>query len=113
MAYREKDYIKRQIEMFARLLARVLGLREAGRSEEALAEAKRGAGAVLGLEYDTLARVDAASARGLLREPDLIEAYARLLEVEADVAAEGGDGERAAALRVRAAQVRGDDASVA
>jgi hypothetical protein len=106
MAYREKDYIKRQIEMFARLFARVLGLREAGRSDEALAEAKRGAGEVFGLEYDTLARLDVPSARALLRDPELIDAYAQLLGVEADMCAERGDTARADALRARAAAMR-------
>jgi hypothetical protein len=113
MAYREKDYIRRQMEMFARLLAHVLGLREGGRPDEALAEARRGAGPVLGLEYDTLARVDAASARARLRDPELVDAYAQLLELEADVLLDAGEPTGAEALRERAAAVRRSDASLA
>ena len=112
MAYREKDYLKRQMEMFAQLLARVMGARAAGRPDEALEQMRLGAGAVLGLEYDTLARVDAATARALLRDPELYDAYAQLLELDAEVAEADGstDGAaRAAALRERAREVRGDD----
>jgi hypothetical protein len=106
VAYREKDYLKRQMEMFAQLLARVLGLRAAGKPDEALEQMRLGAGAALGLEYDTLARVDPATARALLRDPELFDAYAQLLELEADVAAAVGDVARAEALRARAAAVR-------
>lgn len=109
MAYREKDYIKRQIEMFARLFARVLGLREAGRRDEALETMRLGAGEILGLEYDTLARVDPASARTLLRDPELVDAYAQMLEVEAEVWAAEGDTARAESMRMRAAKVREAD----
>ena len=108
MAYREKDYLKRQLEMFAKLFARVLGLRAAGRPAEAVEQMRLGAGAALGLEYDTLARVDAATARLLLRDPQLIDAYAQMIELDADVAAAAGDTGRAEALRARARDLRED-----
>ncbi len=105
MAYREKDYIKRQIEAFAQLLARALGLRDAGRPDAALETMRLGAGEVLGLEYDTLARVDVATARMLLRDPELIDAYAQMLELEASSVL-AADAARAASLRARAAALR-------
>ena len=108
MAYREKDYLKRQIEMFAKLFARVLGLRAAGRPEEALEQMRLGSGAALGLEYDTLGRVDPASVRMLLRDPEILDAYAQMVDLDADVASAAGDTARAEALRARSRALRED-----
>ncbi len=110
MAYREKDYVLRQIAILARVLARVLGLKEAGRAEEARLEIERGAGTVLGLEYKTLERLDVVSAVTLLRQRERIEAYARLLETDADLPGHppgtSEEGARSSWLRDRAAALR-------
>ncbi|MGH7725439.1 MAG: hypothetical protein ACREOU_08420 [Candidatus Eiseniibacteriota bacterium] len=112
MAYREKDYVSRQIAILARILARVLGLKEAGRLGEARAEIERGAGSVLGLEYQTLERLDARSVVALLREREIVEAYVKLMETEADLLTDGdaaleapGSHERVRWLRERAASL--------
>ena len=100
MAFREKDYLKRQLAELARVLARVLGLREAGRIDEAREELEQGAATTLGVGYTPLGSVDVATAVALLRTRELAEAYAQLLEADADA------GKRAEALRARAAAVR-------
>ena len=107
MAFREKDYLKRQLAELARVLARVLGLREAGRIDEAREELEQGAATTLGVGYTPLGSVDVATAVALLRTRELAEAYAQLLEADADLAAADADaGKRAEALRARAAAVR-------
>ena len=107
MAFREKDYLKRQLAELARVLARVLGLRESGRIDEALEELEKGAATTLGVGYAPLGSVDVATAVALLRTRELAEAYAQLLEANAELAAAGADADnRTEALRARAAAVR-------
>ena len=108
MAFREKDYLKRQLAELARVLARVLGLREAGRIDEALEELEKGAATTLGVGYTPLGAVDVATAVALVRTRELAEAYAQLLEADADLDPGGGGAPpvRADALRARAAAVR-------
>jgi hypothetical protein len=96
-----KDYLEQQIEGVARLLARLLGLRDAGRVEEARAELDKGARTLLGVGMMPLGRVDVATAVGLLRSQAGAESYARLLEAEAEL-----DPDKADALRERARAVR-------
>jgi len=108
MAFREKDYVKRQLAELARVIARALGLKEAGRLDEARAELEQGARTVLGVGMMPLGRVDVATAVGLLRSQAGAEAYARLLETEAEFDAERADALRQRAKTVRAAAERGD-----
>lgn len=96
-----KDYLDRQVEGVARLVAKLLGLRDAGQPDQASQELEQGARSMLGIGMGPLARVDAASAVGLLRSKARADAYADLLEAEAEL-----DAERADALRERARQVR-------
>ena len=96
-----KDFLDRQIEGVARLLARLLGLRDAGRIEEARRELDQGARALLGVGMMPLGRVDVGTAVGLLRSSAGVESYARLLEAEAEL-----DPDRAEALRERARALR-------
>ena len=107
MAFREKDYLKRQLAELARVLARVLGLREAGRIDEAREELEQGAATTLGVGYRPLGSVDVATAVALLRTRELADAYAQLLEADADLDPGGGEPPaRAGALRARAEAVR-------
>jgi hypothetical protein len=89
------------LEGVARLLARLLGLRDAGRVDEARAELDKGARSLLGVGMTPLGRVDPATAVGLLRSATGVESYVRLLEAEAEI-----DPDRADALRERARAVR-------
>ena len=104
MAFREKDYVKRQLAELARAIAAAFGLKEAGRLDEARAELERSGRSVLGVSMTTLERVDAATAVGLLRSQGAAEGYAQLLEAQASIAED--DAERAAALRERARAIR-------
>ena len=96
----KKDYLEQQIEGVAKLLAAVLGLRDSGQVDEARAELDRGAKSLLGVPMGSLNRVDVGTAVGLLRSQVGAEAYARLLEGEAELA--GDDNLRERARRVRA-----------
>ena len=103
MAYREKDLIKRALERLAPVLARALGFKDAGQSDEALAELERGAQVAFGLGLGPLGVLTPASAAALLRDPALVRAYAGLVRAEADVREAAGEAARAEALRARAA----------
>ena len=96
-----KDYLDRQLEGVARLLARLLGLRDSGHVDEARKELDQGARTLLGVGMMPLGRVDVGTAVGLLRSQAGVESYARLLEAEAEL-----DPDRADALRERARAVR-------
>ena len=41
MGFRERDYLKKQLEGLAKVLAAILGLKDAGRVDEARAELER------------------------------------------------------------------------
>ena len=110
MAFREKDYIKRQLAELARVIAHALGLKEAGHPEEARAALAQGAAGPLGVSYATLGAVDVATAAGILRTRVAAEGYAQLLECEATIEEDAGNADRAAALRARAQAMRGIDA---
>jgi hypothetical protein len=106
MAFREKDYLKRQLAELARVLARALGLRDTGRIDEARDELEKGAVTAFGVGYTPLGAVDVTTALGLLRTREAAEAYAQLLDCDAELVLARGDGERAGALRIRAQAVR-------
>src|SRR5689334_15989303 len=99
MAFREKDYLKKQIDQAARAIARALGFKDAGNIDEARAELDRGAKSVLGIGMLPLSRVDPASAVGLLRSRAKAEAYAELLEAQATIEDSEPLRERARAIR--------------
>ena len=102
MAYREKDYIKRQLAELARVLAAVMGLKDGGRPDEARAELEKGARSMLGVGMMPLGRVDVATAVGLLRSQAGAETYARLLEAQSELEVP----ELAGTLRERARAIR-------
>jgi hypothetical protein len=106
MAFREKDFIKRQLAEVARAIARALGLKEEGRPDEARAVLESGTAAALGVGYASLGAVDVATALGLLRTREAAEGYAQLLECDASLQDDGGDSARAESLRARAQAIR-------
>jgi hypothetical protein len=83
MSFREKDYLKRQLEEAARAVARILGFHAAGRTDQARAELEKSARSLIGVGMDPLGRVDIATAAGLLRSSAAVETYAQLLEAQA------------------------------
>jgi hypothetical protein len=99
---RQEDYLIRQARIVAEMLARILGLRTGGRTEEARAGLENAYGLLLGPQGDLLRRVDSPTAAALLASPDAILALARLTLEEAEQATDPG---RAEALRRRALEL--------
>ncbi len=106
MAYREKDYLKRQLAELARVIARALGFREAGRPEEARVAVEEGVATVFGTSWAALAAVDVQTALGILRTPEAAEGYAQMLEAAAAIASDLGERDHAESLGARAAALR-------
>jgi hypothetical protein len=73
------DYIMRQVEAIAAMLARIAGLRLEGRMDEASAHLEQALGLLLDDKADLIRKVDSATAARLLRTPARILLYARLL----------------------------------
>lgn len=102
MSFREKDYLKKQLEEVARAVARILGFKDAGNVSEARAELERSARTLLGVGLSPLDRVDVRSAVNLLRSHVGAESYAQLLEAQAALE----DPDAAKALLARAKGIR-------
>ncbi len=99
-AQQREDYLLRQIKALAAMLARIIGLRLEGSTEEARAELEQAFGALLGDRSDLIRRLDSSTAAVLLQTPTQIVMYARLLSEEATL----GHGSliRAAELTIEA-----------
>jgi hypothetical protein len=95
MSLVERDYVLRMIQLLARAIARILGLREAGKLEEALEEVQTTADTIFGSMRSTLDVIDPQSAARLLTNGEKIEAYATLTAVEASIRDVMGDAELA------------------
>ena len=91
MALYERDFILRVIKQLVDAIARALGLAKEGKQQEAQALLEEACGALLGMDYRTLALVDGASAASLLGDPSRVFAFARLVVGMADVAQAAGD----------------------
>jgi hypothetical protein len=99
-----RDYLERLIRQIAEALLAVAGFTAQKKYDEA-EQTLDGAWSNLGLRRRDVARLDDATIAALLGAK---KSYgAQLLEAEADVAAARGDLPRAAALRARAATLRG------
>jgi hypothetical protein len=85
----ERDWVLRLARQFAELLKRLLKLESAQPAEVADA-IRAGCSTLLGVEFDVLALVDAASAVSLLRDVHRVAIFARLLEVMGEVAERQG-----------------------
>lgn len=116
----EKDFIVRLIRQLAEVLARALGLARKGQFDEAVAVLESSCPALLGMDYAPLALVDSASAAAILREPERVKTFARLLATAAEIYELKGDAPAARskwqhALEVyfEAARLRPDDEEAA
>ena len=87
----QRDLILRLVQDMARLLARALGLRKQGLTEQAVREVEAGAASLLGLELGVVAAVDAATIARQLGQPARMAALARLVSLRADLADDTGD----------------------
>jgi hypothetical protein len=95
MGMLERDYILRMIQQLAQALGRILGLKRAGKLDEALLEVRATADGIFGPMRRTLEAIDAQSAASLLGNREKIEAYAALTAEEASIHELLGDARRA------------------
>jgi hypothetical protein len=91
----ERDYVLRLIQLFARAMAQILGLKRAGKLDEALEAVRLTADEIFGTLRTTLDAIDPQSAARLLTSQEKIEAYAMLTAEEASILELMGDATRA------------------
>lgn len=102
MSMQERDYILRMIQQLAQAIGRILGLKRAGKLDEALQEVRATADGIFGPMLRTLEALDAQSAASLLGNREKIEAYAALTAEEASILELKGDAKRAKGSERRA-----------
>lgn len=100
----QHDYIKRQIEQFAQLLARVVGLRSSGDLDAAM-DVVRKCYRALGLDPSYL-RLGARSLLTVVPDRQKLLSLCELLEEESRIHAARGNMESANECRQRAEQLR-------
>ena len=103
----------RMVKQLAAAIARIMKLREAGREEEALAEADQVWGELFGLPPGLLDSIGGPALAALLGTDGKVNAAVELLGHEAEMLARRGDAGRAARRRELAAylQTRGPKGS--
>jgi hypothetical protein len=105
MSFERKDYILRLIKELAQVIARLSGLKQQKKHDEALLLVRETSDAIFGPLRSIVESVDSISAAGLLGGGEKIVAYARLVAEEAAIHADRGDERRASAGRVRALEL--------
>ena len=101
-----RDYILRMADRLAELAARILGLRSAGKLDEASQEAEQAYGELLDVPPGLIDVVDAATLASLVGAPEKLPGVADLLDADAEVLAARGDAVRAARRRELASGLR-------
>jgi len=97
------DYILRQAQALAQILARIVGLRLDGNPVDEKAGLEEAYTMLLGPQSALIRRVDASTAAKLIGSTEKTLTFAALIEEEAE---QEGDESRKAALRARAAELR-------
>lgn len=105
MSIARRDYIMRLIEQFAQVLGRLLGLRKAGKLDEAQELINATADELLGSSRSMIEKVEAATAASLLGMREKVVMYAALTAEEAEIVALKGDARKAQARRRRALEL--------
>lgn len=100
-----EDYLLRMIRELGAVIARMLGQKNGGQVQEAMATLDEAEGELLGAHAQVVPRVDSATAAHILAEPQRIAAWARLLHERADLLRLAGDPDGAALLAVRAREL--------
>ena len=96
----------RMVEGLARVLARAVAGRKAGRLAEARGELVEAAARIAGVDMDLLDRLGPGAIAAHLDDRFRLEALAALCQERAELEAAGGDGPAAARWRSHAASVR-------
>jgi hypothetical protein len=91
MSITQRDVILRMIQQLAEVFARVLGLKRAGRLDEAAALLKQTANQLFGPVWDTLGRLEPSSASMMLTGREKVSAYAMLTQHQAEIDELRGD----------------------
>ena len=97
-----EDYIHRLIRQLAEAIARITGLRKAGRYQETLDACERAWGDLLDVPRELVDVTDTPTLAGMLRDPERMRVAAQLLTEEGH-ALEGKGDPLTAALRFRKA----------
>jgi hypothetical protein len=105
MSIGRKDYILRMIEQLSAVLAQVVGLKEAGKLDEALRLVRETADGIFGPLLRTLDEVDSATAASLRGDSQKVAAYATLLAEQGNIHERKGDARRARADHRRALEL--------
>jgi hypothetical protein len=95
MAMLERDYVLRLIQLLAQAVARIFGLKRAGKLEEALEAVGLTLDEIFGTLRMTLDAIDPQTASMLLADRERLEAYALLTAEEASILELMGDATRA------------------
>jgi hypothetical protein len=117
MSMLERDYVLRMIQLLAIAIGRVIGLKRAGKLEEALEAVRLTADEIFGTMLTTLDAIDPQSAARLLYGREKIEAYALLTAEEASIldlmgdAAQAKNGQRRALSLYLEAVLLGEEVS--
>ena len=105
MSIAQRDYIMRLIAQFAEVLARIMGLRKAGKLDEAQKLINETADGIFGPLRSMIDQVDARTAAGLLGGRDKLVVYAALTAQEAEMALSRGQPRKAAGRSRRALEL--------
>lgn len=95
MAMLERDYVLRLIQLLAQTVARIFGLKRAGKLDEALEAVGLTVDEIFGTLRITLDAIDSQTAARLLPDPERLDAYALLTAEEAAILELMGDTARA------------------
>ena len=102
MAMLERDYVLRLIQLLAQAVARIFGLKRAGKLDEALDAVDLTLDEIFGTLRITLDAIDPQTASMLLADRERLEAYALLTAEEASILELMGDAARAQSGYIRA-----------
>ena len=102
MSIQKRDYILRMIEQLAETLASIVGLKQAGKLDEAELLVRETVDGLLGPLRSALEALDAPSAAALLGSREKLAAYAALTAEEGSIRDLKGDARGARRARKRA-----------
>jgi len=101
----QQDYILRLMEKIGFLIARIIGLKEAGELEEALQEIEKAGTLFPGISPELLAKIDSSTTAQLLEQSEYITAYARLMAEKASIQRQMGHNQEAQSNEKRALEL--------
>lgn len=101
----ENDYVMRAIQQLAQALARVLGLRKAGRLDAAIQEVDAAMASIAGVDPRLLLLVEARAIAAQLRTPARMQVAGRLAAERAALLCQRGDREGERLWRGKAAEM--------